>query len=111
MAAFQAGLPSLSVRRAGRWTCRALWGEFVSGNYFSMFGIGALAIRLITPTDDKPNAAQVAVMSYRTWQQQFRLDTSVIGGTLTINTMPYTVAGIAQKCLGAIVEDVTILSV
>ena len=34
-------------------------------------------------------------MSYRTWQQHFGLDPSVIGATFMINQMPYTVAGIA----------------
>src|SRR6266568_1835126 len=96
MAAFQGGLPSLSVRRSGAaGPAEPYVGEFVSGNYFSMFGIGAFAGRVITPEDDKPNAAPVAVMSYRAWRQRFGLDPSVIGATFTINTMPYTVAGIA----------------
>ena len=96
MAAFQAGLPSLSVRRTGApGLAESYVGEFVSGNYFSMFGLGAFAGRVITPEDDKANAAPVVVMSYRTWRQRFGLDPSVIGATFTINTMPYTVVGIA----------------
>jgi predicted permease len=96
MAAFQGGLPSLSVRRSGASGPAApYFGEFVSGNYFSMFGIGAFAGRMITPEDDKANASPVVVMSYRTWQQQFGLDPSLIGTTFTINTVPYTLAGIA----------------
>ncbi|MGH9453053.1 MAG: ABC transporter permease, partial [Terriglobia bacterium] len=96
MAAFQGGLPSLSVRRNGAsGPAEPYVGEFVSGNYFSMFGLGAFAGRVITPADDKPNATPVAVMSYRTWQQHFGLDPSLIGAVVTINTMPYTVVGIA----------------
>jgi predicted permease len=96
MAAFQAALSSLSVRRSSAsGPAEAYEGEFVSGNYFSMFGIGAFAGRAIAPADDRANAAPVAVMSYRTWQQHFGLDPSVIGATFTINTMPYTVVGIA----------------
>ncbi len=96
MAAFQGGLPSLSVRRSGAaGPAEPYVGEFVSGNYFSMFGLGAFAGRVITPADDTPGAPPAAVMSYRTWRQHFGLDPSVIGSTFTINTMPYTVAGIA----------------
>ena len=96
MAAFQAGLTRLSVRRSGTIEqAEPYMGEFVSGNYFTMFGISAFAGRTITPADDKANAPPVVVMSYRSWQQQFGLDPSVIGATFTINTIPYTVAGIA----------------
>ncbi|MGA2261452.1 MAG: ABC transporter permease [Acidobacteriota bacterium] len=96
MAAFQAGLGNFSVRRNGAsGPAMPYLGEFVSGNYFSMFGLGAFAGRVITPEDDKPTAALVTVMSYRTWQEHFGLDPSVIGATFTINTVPYTVAGIA----------------
>ena len=95
MAAFQGGLPSLSVRRSGAaGPAQPYVGEFVSGNYFSTFGIRAFAGRAITPEDDKPSAAPVVVMSYRAWRH-FGLDPSVIGATFTINQMPYTVAGIA----------------
>ena len=46
-------------------------GEFVSGNYFSVFGIGPFAGRVITPQDDRKGAPPVAVMSYRTWRSKF----------------------------------------
>lgn len=96
MAAFQAGLMDLGVRRHGQTgPAEPYVGEFVSGNYFSMFGLGAFAGRVISPGDDRANAAPAAVMSYRTWQQHFGGDPSVIGSTFTINTLPYTLAGIA----------------
>jgi len=95
MAAFQAGLPTLSVRRSGAsGPAEPFVSEFISGNYFPMFGLGAFAGRVITPTDDTASAPPVAVMSYRTWQQHFGLDPSVIGATFTINQLPYTVVGI-----------------
>ncbi len=96
MAAFQGGSTSLSVRRSGaNGPAEPFYGEFVSGNYFSTFGIGTFAGRTIAPADDQPNAAPVVVMSYRAWQQHFGLDPSVIGAAFTINQMPYTVAGVA----------------
>ena len=96
LAAFQGGEESLSARRAGSsGAAQPYGGEFVSGNYFQMFGVGSFLGRVITPADDKPGAAPVAVMSYRAWQQNFGGDPSVIGSTFFINTMPYTVAGIA----------------
>ena len=96
MAAFQAGLSAVSLRRVGTpGAAEPYVGEFVSGNYFQMLGLSAFAGRVITPEDDRASAASVAVLSYRTWQQHFGSDPSVIGATFTVNTVPYTVVGIA----------------
>jgi macrolide transport system ATP-binding/permease protein len=96
MAAFQGGVDNLNVRRdSASGPAEPFIGEFVSGNYFSTLGLNAFAGRLIAPEDDKSGAPAVAVMSYRTWQQHFGLDPSVIGATFNIDQVPYTVAGIA----------------
>jgi len=69
-------------------------GEFVSGNYFRMFGINAYAGRVLDPNDDRPRALPVAVMSYRLWQQRYGLDPSVIGSVFNLSDRPFTVVGI-----------------
>jgi predicted permease len=95
LAAFRSSLANLSVRRLGVSSVAELYkGEFVSGNYFSMFGIQAFAGRLLAPPDDSSGAARVAIMSYQTWQQHFGLDPSVVGSTFDINGGPYTIAGV-----------------
>jgi predicted permease len=96
MAAFEGGGTELSARRSGsNGPAEPYAGEFVSGNYFSTFGIGAFAGRTITPSDDRPGAPPVAVMSYRAWQEHFGLDPTIIGAAVTMNQIPYTIAGIA----------------
>ncbi len=96
LAAFQPFLSDLSVRRSGFSTAaEPCSGEFVSGNYFRMFGVSAIAGRALMPADDASGASPVAVMNYHTWQTRFGGDPSVIGSTFTINTVPYTVAGVA----------------
>ena len=96
MAAFGGGLSYFSVRRAaGTRLAEPYGGEFVSGNYFSTFGLGTSVGRLLTPADDQPNAPPVAVMSYRAWREHFSLDPSVIGGNFLINGHPLTVVGVA----------------
>jgi len=96
LAAFQAALSDLSVRRSGAaGAAEPFNGEFVSGNYFTTLGLGAFAGRVMTPEDDEPEAAPATVMSYRAWQQHYGGDPSVVGATFTINTIPYTVVGIA----------------
>ncbi|HEY6290405.1 MAG TPA: ABC transporter permease [Terriglobia bacterium] len=96
LAAFQPFLSDLSVRRSGVSTAAEPYnGEFVSGNYFTMFGIRAFAGRPLTPADDTSGAAPVVVLNHHTWQTRFGGDPSVIGATFTINTVPYTVEGVA----------------
>ena len=95
LAAFESYLSDLSVRRPGDSAAEPYKGEFVSGNYFTMFGIGAFAGRTLTAKDDTVGAPPVAVMSYHTWQTHFGCDPSVIGAAFTINTVAYTVVGVA----------------
>jgi macrolide transport system ATP-binding/permease protein len=96
MAAFQAGPLRIGARRAGPGTApEPFVDQFVSGNYFSMFGVRPFAGRLLTPADDVRGAPPVAVMSYRAWEQQYGSDPSVIGASFLIDGAPFTIAGIA----------------
>ncbi|HEY4362356.1 MAG TPA: ABC transporter permease [Bryobacteraceae bacterium] len=70
-------------------------GEFVSGNYFAMFGISAYAGRTLTPDDDRPGAPAAAVMSFRLWQQKYGADPAILGTTFQVNDKPFTLVGIA----------------
>ena len=95
LAALPAPEHVFGVRRSGRSEAAHSYpGEFVSGNYFSMFGIRTYAGRALTDADDKPNAAPVAVMSYRLWQERYGSDPSVIGSVFNLNDKPFTVVGI-----------------
>ena len=95
LAAFPALEALFGVRRSGSAEAAQSYpGEFVSGNYFTMFGIRAYAGRALTPQDDQPGAPPVAVMSYRLWQQQYGSDPSVIGGTFNLDDKPFMVVGI-----------------
>jgi predicted permease len=96
LAAFPAATPLFGVRRAGSPEAAQTYpGEFVSGNYFIMFGIGGYAGRVLIPNDDRPGAPPVAVMSYRLWQERYRSDPSVVGSAFNLNEKPVTVVGIA----------------
>ncbi|MBV9498692.1 MAG: ABC transporter permease [Acidobacteriaceae bacterium] len=96
LAAFEAPSPDFGVRRSGSSEpAQSYPGEFVSGNYFTMFGIGAYAGRMFTANDDRAGAPPVVVMSYRLWQQRYRSDPSVVGSIFYIDQKPFTIVGIA----------------
>ena len=96
LAAFQSGGSLIGVRRIGsRRPVETFRSEYVSGNYFSTFGIPSYAGRMLTSQDDSKGAAAVAVMSFRTWQEKFGKDPSVVGAGFVINSQPVTVIGVA----------------
>ncbi len=69
--------------------------EFVSGNYFQTLGIGPFTGRTLLPSDDTPQAAPVAVMSYVAWQSNYGASPDIVGKTLVFNGHPLTIVGIA----------------
>lgn len=100
LAAMQAGYAwrPLTVRRNGeRNLAQSVMGEFVSGNYFRAFGLRPAAGRLFADSDDVQGAPMTAVMSYRTWQNTWHGDPSVVGSTFWINTRPVIIVGVAPR--------------
>lgn len=95
LAAFQAGQGTIGVRREGaNAVAKPMRTEYVTGNYFSTFGIGALGGRVITPNDDRPSAPPVIVLSHQAWQTEYGSDPAVIGSVFYLDGHPFTVAGV-----------------
>lgn len=94
LAAFQSGQNMMNVR-VGNSMAKSERTEYVSGNYFSTFGVGSYAGRMLLPTDDLPGAAPVAVLSYAAWQAVHGGDPKVVGSTFFIQSHPVTIVGIA----------------
>ena len=96
LAAFQAGGGRLSVRRARvEQVARPLRAEYVTGNYFSTFGVRSFGGRLFSSEDDNPGATAVVVLSHHAWETNYGSDPSVIGSSFFIEAQPFTVIGIA----------------
>src|SRR5664279_2837118 len=76
LAAMQSGGNTVTVRR-GSEPAKSQRSEFVSGNYFSTFGIGAFAGRALTPADDTAGAVPSVVLSYQAWRSDYGGDPSI----------------------------------
>ena len=94
LAALQAGSMQIGMRAQGSSVPLPLPAQFVTANYFRMFGVTPAAGRLFEPDDDRPGAAPVAVMSYRAWTRE-GLDPSVIGRPVVVNGLNLTIVGVA----------------
>jgi predicted permease len=75
---------------------QGMFSELVTGNYFSTLGLSPARGRFFLPDEDTtPGAHAVAVMNYGTWQARFGGASDIIGKTLRINSIVFTVIGIA----------------
>ena len=72
-------------------------GQLVSGDFFRTMGLKAAAGRLFEVADDKLSAAPVAVLNYGYWQSAFGGSRDVIGRTIELNNVPFTIIGVAEQ--------------
>jgi putative ABC transport system permease protein len=69
--------------------------QLVSGNFFSLLGVGVAVGRTFSANEDKsPRQNPVAVISYGYWKRRFALDPSVVGKSITLNRTPFTILGV-----------------
>jgi predicted permease len=73
-------------------------GELVSGNYFTVLGVGAAAGRVFNAEDDLYQGGHpLAVLSHDFWQSHFGGDPAVVGRKVLVNGFPLTVVGVSQR--------------
>ena len=69
--------------------------SLVSGSFFSVFGVNAAIGRLFTPADDSESrGTPIAVLGHGFWQRELGSDTSIVGRTVRIGSLTYTVVGV-----------------
>src|SRR5215471_4640381 len=71
-------------------------GQLVSGNFFSLLGVNAVLGRTISAEDDQPASPQpVVVLGYGFWRRHLGSDSTILGKTLMLNGVNYSVIGVA----------------
>ena len=85
---------SWSGNLTGQGNTERLIGARVSANLFETLGVAAALGRTLEPEDDQPGGPPVVVMSYGLWQRRFGGDASLIGKSLDLNDVSYTLVGI-----------------
>ncbi|HZQ53006.1 MAG TPA: ABC transporter permease [Bryobacteraceae bacterium] len=77
---------------------RAATAEIVSGNYFSVLGVGPALGQVLTNDDDRrPNANPVTVLSNDFWKAQLGGATDVVGRNMLVNRHRLTIIGVAAS--------------
>jgi len=75
-----------------------VWGQLVTGNFFSFLELQpAAGVFFTREVDRKPGAAPEVVISFDFWHRRFHGDLSMIGREIRINKHSFTVIGVAPK--------------
>src|SRR5277367_6217105 len=72
-------------------------GQLVSGDFFRTMGLKPAIGRLLDATDDTPSAAPVTVLNYGYWQSALGGSRDVVGRTIELNKVPFTIVGVAEQ--------------
>lgn len=84
----------------------SLVGEYVSADYFRLFGVAPLLGRAFdaAETDAQARAHQVIVLSEGYWQRRFGGDASVIGKSLPTTVGAFEIAGVLPAHFSGLLE-------
>src|SRR5712691_5691071 len=75
---------------------RVVRAGVVGGSYFDVMGLRAVRGRLLDSSDDGPQAAGAAVLTYRFWTTGLKSDPSVIGKTVRLGDRAATIVGVVE---------------
>jgi putative ABC transport system permease protein len=70
-------------------------GEVVESSYFHVLGVGLQAGRTFSADETRaPGSAPLAVLGYGFWMRRFGGDPGLLGRTVGLNGVPYTIVGV-----------------
>ena len=68
-----------------------------SWNIFSTLGVQPVLGRSFSAEDDKTSATRTAIISWSLFQRRFNGDPAIVGKTIHLNDLPFTVIGVLPK--------------
>jgi putative ABC transport system permease protein len=71
-------------------------GVHVSESYFRVFGAPFVLGRGFTQDEDRPNGGNAVVISGGLWKRKFGSDPQLVGKTISLANLPYTVVGVTS---------------
>jgi predicted permease len=81
----------------GQGSAQHLQARQVSAGFFAMLGVHPALGREFLPEEDKPGAAPVTMIGYGLWQEKFGGDPQIVGKTIKLSEMSYTVVGVLPE--------------
>jgi len=82
----------------------ALTGARVSTNFFETLGSQVALGRVFRSDESENGKNKVAILSDRLWRERFSADPDIVGETITLDSAPWNVVGVAPPLMGFIEE-------
>jgi predicted permease len=74
------------------------FGEVISWDFFTSLGVPMALGRSFLPEEDAtPGTHPVVILGYRAWENEFGKDPEILGKSVPLNGVPFTVVGVASE--------------
>jgi len=100
-----AATQSVSFVLTGHGEAELIPSSYISEGFFQTLGVKPALGRDFLPSEDKPSATPVTIVSHKFWQQHLGADQSVIGTNLRLDDGSYTVVGVMPADFKFLFED------
>ena len=91
-----AGFTGVGLQWMNKGQAEPLPGMMTTSNYFDVLGVRPALGRFFPPGEDVFTPAPVAVLSHSVWTNQFGSDPGIVGRSITLNGLSFTVTGVTQ---------------
>ena len=82
---------------------QVVWGQLVSGNFFSTLGVQPVLGRTFLPEEDQtPGKYPVMVISYALWKRTFAGSPKIIGKQVELSGHSFTIIGVTPKSFSGV---------
>ena len=82
---------------------QVIWGQLVSGNFFSMLGVQPALGRTFLPEEDQtPGKYPVMLISYSLWLRMFAGDSGIVGTQVELSGHSFTIIGVTPKSFSGV---------
>ncbi len=75
---------------------RQVWGEWVSGDFFALFGMRPAVGRLFTRESDARGCAPIAVLGHGYWQSSYGGEREAVGQSIRLDGKLFEIVGVTQ---------------
>ncbi|HKO96758.1 MAG TPA: ABC transporter permease [Pyrinomonadaceae bacterium] len=86
-----------STNLTGNDTPERIQGYLLTANFLDVLGVAPALGRGFAPDEDQPGKAPVVILSYDLWQRRFGGDPSIVGKSITLNSISRTVIGVMPQ--------------
>jgi putative ABC transport system permease protein len=89
-----AGMEDANLNRTGAGEPERLSGARISSNFFQVLGVTPAIGITFDPAEQAARDTHVALLSDAYWESRFGANRNVVGQSITLNNIPYTIVGV-----------------